>query len=94
MAFFEDCPDANGELLATLGALLEAVALNTFRVFLAGLRANAFQLVDFAAVAAVRANRRPGVRNMAASLALPTLVDIRIGGTIMGRGDFGGISPR
>lgn len=56
MAFFEDRADANRELLAAFAALLEAVALNAFRVFLGRLGVDAFQLVDAAHAATVRAN--------------------------------------
>lgn len=62
VAFLKDRPDANRELpmAGNLGALVEAVAFNAFRVLLGWLRANAGQLVVLVHVAAMRANRTLG----------------------------------
>ena len=57
VAVFEDGADAHRELLAAVPALLEAVALDAFRVLLAGLGADALERVDAIQAAAMRADR-------------------------------------
>ena len=88
VAFLEDGADADRELLAAGGALLEAVADHAFRVLLGGLRADALQVIDLADDAAVRARR----------LAIPddAFDEFEGGGFIMkvglGQNGHGGIS--
>ena len=57
VAVLEHRADADRELLAAMAALLEAVALDAFRVLLAGLGADALQGVDAIHAAAMRADR-------------------------------------
>ena len=58
--FLEHRANAHRELLQTVAALLEAVTDHAFRVFLAGLRADAFEDVDAVHPAAMRAHRTIG----------------------------------
>ena len=57
VAGLEDRADANRELGLAIAALFQAVTLNAFRVFLAGLGANAFKDIHVADAATVRADR-------------------------------------
>ena len=57
MARLENRADAHRELLAAFATLLEAVALYAFRVLFGRLRTDAFQLIDFAGIAAMGAVR-------------------------------------
>ena len=57
MAFLEDRAHADGELLAAVPALVEAVTLDAFRVLLRSLGADAGQLVVLVHRTAVMADR-------------------------------------
>ena len=57
MAFLEDRAHADGELLTAVAALVQAVTLDTVRVLLRRLRADAYQLVVLVHRTALLADR-------------------------------------
>ena len=63
VAVLEHRADADGELLAAVAALLEAVANDAFGVLLAQLAADALQGIDAIQGTAVRAHRTIGPKN-------------------------------